>query len=469
MRKAFEAPRRLVLPLFLFTLPLLFPLRATADEWKFDVVHLKNGNDIANCLIDEVTDNVIRIRRINRHPGRVVVIPETLKRSEVESMDRIPEDDRKQTEAHLTARAAERANWASLLKAIDPENRGQQHAEDLPLEPAPFGKGMGLSYRSTHFRLVSNAPENLVYLTAVQLEQIYTAYKDRLPPRVQTAKPTTVLLPQSAADYQAILKQQGLALLNAAYYDAAHNQIVCPSELQALSDRWAALYKENQATLDRLDQQEAELNKKFQGRPPADRIRAINVERTLARQTRERNRTECEAALKKLFHPLYHEAFHAYLANFVYPPERAEVPRWLNEGLAQIFETAELEAGEMYIERPDRDRLTRAQQLLGRGELVRVEALLRSGPRQFLAVHNSDRATADAYYLTSWAMAWYLTFDRKLLGTKQLDDYVTSLHDGVPAPKAFEKLVGQRTGEFEEQFHDYLRRLQPSGRLRGRR
>src|SRR6516225_9397706 len=50
-------------------------------------------------------------------------------------------------------------------------------------------------------------------------------------------------------------------------------------------------------------------------------------------------------ATRHLFQTLYHEAFHAYLVNFVYPPEDGEAPRWLNEGLAQIFETAIVEAG----------------------------------------------------------------------------------------------------------------------------
>src|SRR5205823_6595501 len=163
-----------------------------------------------------------------------------------------------------------------------------------------------------------------------------------------------------------------------------------------------------------------------------------------------------------LFRALYHEAFHAYLANFVYPPGEADVPRWLNEGLAQIFETAFVEAGELRVGHADKMRLAHAQADLARGRVVPILELLRSGPKQFVVRHASDQQTSDRYYLTSWAVAFYLTFDRRLLGTKAMDDYVHALHRGTDPIAAFRDLVGEAPEQFEKEFHQYLDQLRPN-------
>jgi hypothetical protein len=102
----------------------------------------------------------------------------------------------------------------------------------------------------------------------------------------------------------------------------------------------------------------------------------------------------------------------------VYPRSEGEVPRWLNEGLAQIFESAIFEAGELRVGRADPKRVAALREMK-KNELPLVE-LLRSGPKQFQVEHAGDREVSDRHYLTSWALAYYLTFDRKILGTKAL-------------------------------------------------
>jgi hypothetical protein len=77
-----------------------------------------------------------------------------------------------------------------------------------------------------------------------------------------------------------------------------------------------------------------------------------------------------------------------------------------------------------------------------------------------------EKAVADRHYLTAWALAHYLTFDRKLVGTKELDDYLIAVNTGTDAAKAFEELVGQKLPAFEADWHDFLRKLQPDGTAR---
>src|SRR5439155_17665022 len=164
-------------------------------------------------------------------------------------------------------------------------------------------------------------------------------------------------------------------------------------------------------------------------------------------------------ATTRLFQRLYHEAFHAYLASFVYPPGDAEVPRWLNEGLAQIFETAIVEAGELRVGPTDRERVRRVQELAHKGQLVPLADLLKSGPKQFLVQHATEQQISDRYYISSWALACYLTFERRLLAGKAMDRYVQASARGAEPAAAFRDFVGQPLSEFEKGFRDYLSRL----------
>ncbi len=56
-------------------------------------------------------------------------------------------------------------------------------------------------------------------------------------------------------------------------------------------------------------------------------------------------------------------------------------------------------------------------------------------------------------------------FDREVLGSTELDEFVRSVNRGDDPVAAFQKLSGQPCAEFEKAFHDWLRRLLPNGSL----
>ena len=185
-----------------------------------------------------------------------------------------------------------------------------------------------------------------------------------------------------------------------------------------------------------------------------------------------------DATGKFLFAVLYHEAFHAYVTTFVYPPLKpdevkagkgtGELPRWLNEGLAQVFETAVVEVGELRADHPDKERLELVKEWLkGKrgGPLVPLGDLLVTGRDAFLASHADQKAASDRAYLTSWALAHYLTFDRRLIGTDALRKYLIAVNSGGDPKQAFAGLVGKDLAAFEKDWHSYLSRLQQNGRL----
>ena len=90
-------------------------------------------------------------------------------------------------------------------------------------------------------------------------------------------------------------------------------------------------------------------------------LKPLQEQRAEMEKVAKANEAAFERATRQLFQTLYHEAFHAYVGNFVYPPAGkdhpdcpGELPRWLNEGMAQVFETAIFEAGELRIGHADR-------------------------------------------------------------------------------------------------------------------
>jgi hypothetical protein len=416
------------------------------EEWKFDVLHLKDGQTISGLILEE-NKTKIQIQRIERvlgEPTRVLG-SETIQRTAIKQIERLSDE--------------ERAVLAARVKALQTQKKTEKlRIENLELESIPWGTGSakGLRYTSDHFVLTSNTPEEIVRRAAVRLEQLYDAYARLLPPRRAAAKPTKIVLLQSVAEYQALVKKQGHNLFNPAFYDPARNQIACATDFGRLGEELKAVRLQEE----KLAKQIEELKKRFKGNLPK------GIRQQIARDQQELGRVKAandkvfEAAARRLFQTLYHEAFHAYLDNFVYPAKDHRVPLWLNEGLAQLFETALIEANELRIGSPDRIRLARAKMLLEKGTLVPLADLFQAGPKQFQVVHASDQQVSDRYYVTSWALAFYLVCDQKILSNpKKLDQYIKAQKEGASALAAAQELVGRPLPQLQRDFREFVRKL----------
>lgn len=437
-----------------FCLLLVFCRGAgAADDWTYDVLHLKNGAVLKGVIVGE-SAREIRFRNIRRKPGApTVVIPAySFARNEIASVEKL--DDQ------------ERAALLERIKSLDPRDEAAR-MDDLELESAAWvtRDGPALQYTSTHFVLLSNARDDIVRRCAVRLEQIYAAYTRHLPPRQESAKPTRIVLFRALVEYHDFLKSQGTDLLNPAFFDARRNQIACASDLQGIGIGLETARKHHAGLLKQLKDDEEKKKKQFRGNVPAPIRNALAAKRKEVQQAEQKNEAIFYAATRQLFETLYHEAFHAYLANFVYPPDQAAVPRWLNEGLAQIFETAIIEAGELRVGHAETARLKRVKEAVRKNQLIPLPELLRSEAKHFLVAHASDQQSSDRYYLNSWALAFFLTFGQKVLGTPALDDYVRALHRGTEPLAAFQDLVRQPLEGFEEEYRGYLTRLRSDGTL----
>lgn len=441
---------------------------ALVPNWPFDEITLKNGAKFQGLLLRELHDGV-EFQSVYRLPGRpTVTLTSFFSQKEIASIKRLPEKDRDALKEKLAE--------------LDPGGEGERkRMESLELVAAEWpGRAAGArQYDSDYFTLVCTGTEELTRRSAVRLEQVYAAFARFLPPTVKHGRPTGFWLAAVSEEYKALLGPLNESkLLNPAVYDVATNRILCGTDLKRLGNELQAARVHHGQQLADLDRYEQRVKKLYKGEELARHLRAVGAERRRVFVADANNGVKFDEATARLFALLYHEAFHAYVATFVYPPLKpeevkagrgtGELPRWLNEGLAQVFESAVVEAGELRADHPDRDRLERVQHWLkgkNGGVLVPLGDLLTTGRDAFLASHADQKAASDRAYLTSWALAHYLTFDRRLIGTEAFNKYLVAVNGGADPKRAFAELVGKDLPAFEKEWHDYLTRLRPNGTL----
>ncbi len=434
---------------------------AGQSNWPLDELTLKNGAKFQGLLLTEGPDG-IEFRSVYRYTGRpTVTLTSFFGKNEIAGMKKLSDKDREALKAKLAD--------------LDPSGEGERkRMESLELVAADWpGKPRGARrYESDHFVLLCTGSEELTRRSAARLEQVYTAFARFLPPTVKTGRQTVLMLATDDAEYRTLLGPLGRdKLLNPAVYDATNNQILCGSELTRLGTELQSARLHNGQQIESLYRYAEGLKKLYKGEELERYLRTVATERARVFRAEVNNGAKFTEATVRLFALLYHEAFHAYAATFVYPPLKpdavragegtGELPRWLNEGLAQAFETAIVEAGELRADHPDKERLQRAKDWLkGKGgPLVPLGDLLVTGRDTFLAMHADQKAASDRAYLSSWALAHYLTFDRRLIGTEAFRKYLIAVNGGGDPKKSFAALVGKELPAFEKDWHEYLTRL----------
>ena len=250
-------------------------------------------------------------------------------------------------------------------------------------------------------------------------------------------------------------------MFNPAFYDSARNQVVCGSDLERLYDELQKVLAHHANLRAKMKERRADLTRVYKGKVPNEFLAPMIDAEQRIKTSEHHNEMQFANVRQRLFQRLYHEAFHAYLGTFVYPTKDGPLPVWFNEGLAQIFETAIVEVGEFRVRAADPDRLAAVRKAITKGEHPALADLIRSTEKQFQVAHSKDEQVSDAYYRAAWALAVYLAFEKRLMGTKALDDYVVSLKRGTDPLLAFRDLVGQPLPVFEKEFREYLANLQP--------
>jgi hypothetical protein len=302
---------------------------------------------------------------------------------------------------------------------------------------------------------------------------MFTAYRRLMPPRVARRQELRVMIFGVSSDYQALARSLGAPLENAAFYHPLRNLVAAGSDLAHLGGQLAQVQAQHEAVRAELERLRRELPGRLEQR--RRQLAAGNVSETARRKGLVTYRRQMEQEIDALQRRmddydrqnealfaqqagrvlalLHHEAFHAYLENYVYPQSEHDVPRWLNEGLAQVFEHGMLEADTLRVDVPHKATLALLADDLAANPTPLAQ-ILAADHRSFLVAHGEDRGKR-LNYAYAWGLAYYLTFVHPVLGGQAMDQYV-SRHDQIEPVARFERLVDQPLAEFEAQWQDWV-------------
>ena len=438
--------------------------------WKLEAIELHDGLRLEGLIVappagaDET--EAIEFLQIVQRPGRrkQLIARPPFPAAFVRFIERLPAADREKLLAKV---AAFREGQRRLEQVASvPLTRTDDHAE--------------WRYEGPAFSLESTADAMLTRDAIVRLELILAAFAVLVPP-VAEPPPLTVKLCGSMAEYRRLQEELGVRIENPAFYLPARRLLVAGSELPALIDEQKASadlldaarqrYEALDRTLeDRLRDLAADLERR--GFPPARRAEIIRRGRQrwareqadgIARieAARRANANTIARARRGFQARLAHEAWHAYADGGLRTAADAGLPAWLDEGLAQVVETAAVEAGEVRLDAPDAQRLEQLQELLAAGGVPPIADILTAGQAGFLEAHAG--AGEGVAYLVAWGLAFDLAVSRPVLSAERVRALV-SAGDEAAIP-LFESIVAMPVDRFDRLWRQRMLELSPPAPL----
>jgi hypothetical protein len=442
---------------------------AAIAHWPLERLELKGGRVFRGLVrareLYDTAENVpfISVQRPAGRPMNTSVW--SFPKESIAKVDFLPDNERVQLIARL--------EWF--------RNRGAYQSQELAQLVLKPGKPAGPHWiyaDGPWFRLESWTDREMTRLSILRIEQMFAAYSEILPPRTKPQQPLRILLYGSMREYAEFQTQLKHRVENPALYAAKQNLLAAGSELTAYSGRLAEVRRRHAAI-------KAQYDKLAAGMPAAIRKLSDDLERSgvsaegrrnlrvealrkwkeelaevdRSMQAIERNNnSQFDLVTKEMLARLNHEAFHAYLENFVYPHDQTDVPRWLNEGLAQVFEEGQLEAGTLRLDAPSRKRLSALQAELHSesGAPKALAELLTADARRFLATHSTSAEVSQRHYLYSWGLAHYLAVRQPILDAERLDRYVALNHSAQSPIARFEQLVGEPLAQFAPRWRNEM-------------
>lgn len=433
---------------------------SVAQEVPLDIIHLKNGHSFSGIILQESNDSV-HFRQVIRPPGKpTYVLDAVFFRDEIARIERIDE--------------ASRQNWLKKLEKLDPRGvHEKKRMAALTLQRSPENNWF---YRGQWFTLTSHlSSEELTRRVIVRLEDIFEAFREYFGKKEASKKILAIFLFRDSTTYKQALEQRGLTIVNPAVYIPERSEILVVTEWERLAAQLAAVRSKHQEQLRKLERYEALLRQHFHGQPPIAALEKIKSARLQLNRINQENEAILERQLQPLFRLCYHESFHAYLDLYLFPGATQVIPRWLNEGLAQIFETAVIETGDIRIGHVDVERLRHVQELIKRKSLPKLIDLLQSQARHFQVNHHREAYASDHYFLASWALAYYLLFAQQKASSRETSSPVArqtvlqllqQLSTSSNPIEVLESYTGKSLQDLECDWQLFFLRLRPDGTLK---
>ncbi len=449
------------------------PIVEESAGWKLDRVELKNGR-VFEGVIETESEEFLELLEVRRPTGKpMYLLVRPVERKLIKDVRRLSDVDREVLLKRLSS-FLNRANAEEKrLRALELK----EHIADGKSDFTFSGFARNSATKDVWFTLESTADDDATRRAIVRIEQAFVVFRQFFPARVNPPSPPHFVLLGTMEEYADQLRKQKLHIKNPAYYSSDQNRVVAGSDLS----RYAGQLALTRSRHEQLHQEYTTLGKQMpdllkdltrdldkQGFPLDERKKIIIAaqgrwDRDLATlekriRTAERmNSALFDEVANEMFARLYHEAFHAYLDNYLFPRDRNQVPRWLNEGCAQMFESGLWEGEMLRLDAPHPRLLPRLQAALTEKEPLTIAQVLSADPKEFLASHDLESANAGRYYAYSWGLAYYLLVDQPPLSTASLSAYSTFGPEIESDPiKRFEALVGRPLEKFEYEWRERM-------------
>jgi hypothetical protein len=450
--------------------PAAPPRGFATDAWKLERIVLQDGRRLEGLVIapDAAAGDAegeIRFAQVVQPPGRpmYVITWGPLPRESIKVVEHLPPADHEVLVGRVTSFLESRQRRGDAETAIHLRHGGEE---------GPW------RYDTDDFTVESTADAATTRTAIVTLDQVFGALRALVPgPRPGDAALIRVRLCGSSAEYRSVQRELGIQIDNPAFYVPARRLLVAGGDMSSLAAGTAAIEDGLAAT----DQRYEELDRLFgdrlkalaadlegQGFPAAKRAEIVQ----LARQRWERERASenmkiatarrenagrRDRAVAAFRRRLAHEAWHAYADAALAHDGAGGLPLWLDEGLAQVIESAPLEAGELRLDAPDPKRLAALQEALRGGTLPSVAELVQAGQEQFLAGHAAD-TDPGRFYLAAWGVALDLAMLRPVLSPDRLAGITAPADDAVAA---FERLAGEPIDRYDSGWRRRILTLRP--------
>ena len=474
--------------LFFLAFPDLCAQSPTPD---LDQVELSNGRLLGGLILEE-TPSQVRVRLVTRKSGRpTLTSTETFSRAEIRSIKRLPDPAREALVRRLEDLDRQRELFLASLRQLDGPSDKKPGIEGIRPTPVAWeddANQTAWAFDSQFFSLATNLREPLAVLVTLQLEEVFRAISNLIPPRLP-GRPIRIRIWADQAGYLRAVARDQPNLEHPAFFDPLSNRILAGTDLARVEAETAELRLHHAKQLTILTQRESEIQKAMGGRIPQEFADIATKARRELRDADQKNTQTVRQSRTRLLQILNHEAIHGYLGNWVYDRGTRPLPRWLNEGLAQVFETGLIEAGEIRADWPDPSRLSGVRKMIRDGRFPPLRRILADSPDHFLVrgaksgdnsvgnyPESSDRESSREAYLASWIVSYHLTFGRKKIPGQDFDKYLESLAakpgatNGPPPERStniasFETWTGMKIDDFEKELMDFISRLRSDGTL----
>ena len=369
--------------------------------------------------------------------------------------------------AHLQRLSTDEHNrLADRIGAFRADRERRLNAETT-IELSRADEGEPWTYAADEFVLESTADPGVTREAVLRLTQVFGALESLVPPMVEQGPPTKVRLCGTTAEYRGQQEALGIRVANPAFFVPARRLLVAGSDMSAMVSQRRTAAAANAMAARRLEELDRRLGARLkalatdlerQGMPAAQRADVVQKARTrwlLERAADEarieaadrENEARVAAARRTFYARLAHEAWHAYAETRLRLPDAPGLPPWLDEGLAQVVESAPLEAGELRLDAADPGRLAALQALLRDGAAPPLADILRAKADQFIAGHAGAAEASGRAYLVAWGLA----FDLAVAEPRLTPQAVAALGraDGGDPVTRFEQLTGMPLDRFE--------------------